>query len=123
MGAINSFALSPEDQNKVISVGQERKITYWDLQKSDPEAVINSSSNPGENDELFSIDISKDGQLFATGGSLGVLRIWSYSEGVCLVEHSGHSNTITCVKFTPDSKQLVTTGRDGLVLVWNIFSS
>lgn len=123
MGAINSFAMLPQDQNKVVSVGQERKITYWDLQKSDPEAIINSSSNPGESDELFSIDVSRDGQLLATGGSLGVLRIWSYSEGVCLVEHSGHSNTITCVKFTPDSKQLVTTGRDGLVLVWNIFSS
>lgn len=122
MGGINSFTFHPENQNKVLSVGQERKVTYWDLQKSDEEAVINSSSNPSESDELFSIDISKDGSLFVTGGALGVLRIWDYNEGRCISEHSGHSNTITSVKFTPDGKQIISTGRDGLVLVWNIFT-
>lgn len=122
MGGINSFAFHPEDQNKILSVGQERKITYWDLQKSEADALVDSSTNPNESDEQFSVDISKDGKYFATGGALGILRIWDYSEGKIVCENAGHSNTITTVKFTPDGKQIISTGRDGLVLVWNIFT-
>jgi len=122
MGGINSFAFYPENQNKILSVGQERKVTYWDLQKSEPEAVVSSSDNPSESDELYAIDITKDGQLFVTGGALGILRIWDYNDGKILSEHSGHSSTITSVRFSPDGKQIISTGRDGLVLVWNIFT-
>ena len=121
MGGINSFAFHPENQNKFLSVGQERKITYWDLQKSDAESVVDSSTNPSESDEQYTIDITKDGKLFVTGGALGILRIWDHNNGTIISEHAGHSNTITSVKFTPDGKQIISTGRDGLVLVWNIF--
>lgn len=80
----------------MLSVGQERKITYWDLQKSDAEAIVNSTNNPEESDELYSVDISKNGgSYFATGGSLGVLRIWSYSDGKPISEHQAHSAPIT----------------------------
>jgi hypothetical protein len=34
MGGINCFAIAPLDNNKFLSVGQERKITYWDLRKA-----------------------------------------------------------------------------------------
>jgi WD40 repeat protein len=33
MGGVNGFSIAPSDQNKFVSVGQERKITYWDLRK------------------------------------------------------------------------------------------
>eukprot|EP00344_Euplotes_crassus_P007599 CAMPEP_0197010058 /NCGR_PEP_ID=MMETSP1380-20130617/52577_1 /TAXON_ID=5936 /ORGANISM="Euplotes crassus, Strain CT5" /LENGTH=282 /DNA_ID=CAMNT_0042431711 /DNA_START=1053 /DNA_END=1901 /DNA_ORIENTATION=- len=122
MGGINGFSFNPENQNKVLSVGQERKVTYWDLSKSEAEGVVDTSSNPSESDEQFSIDISKDGRYFVTGGALGILRIWDYVEGKIVSEQAGHSNTITSVSFTPDGKQVISTGRDGLVLVWNVFT-
>lgn len=122
MGGINGFSFHPENQNKILSVGQERKVTYWDLQKSEAEGIVDTSNNPSESDEQFSIDISKNGNYFATGGALGILRVWDYNEGKIVGEHAGHSNTITSVKFTPDGKQIISTGRDGLVLVWNIFT-
>mmetsp|Transcript_43147 Transcript_43147/g.41494 ORF Transcript_43147/g.41494 Transcript_43147/m.41494 type:complete len:202 (-) Transcript_43147:242-847(-) len=34
MGGVNCFSVSQGDNNKFLSVGQERKITYWDLRKS-----------------------------------------------------------------------------------------
>lgn len=40
MGGINAFARSGD---KFITVGQDRQITYWDLNKSQPEAIMNSS--------------------------------------------------------------------------------
>lgn len=68
MGGINSFAIAPLDNNKYISVGQEKKITYWDLRKANPEALLESSPYRGETDELNSITISHSNKYFAVGG-------------------------------------------------------
>lgn len=57
MGGINGIALSPVDGNKYISVGQDRRINFWDIRKSQAEASMNSSPNPGESEELFAVDI------------------------------------------------------------------
>lgn len=57
MGGINGFSISPTDSNKFLSVGQDRKITFWDIRKSAAEGSIDSSPNPGESDELFAITV------------------------------------------------------------------
>lgn len=121
MGGINSLCINQGDQSKVITVGQERSITYWDMRKAQPEAVLASSPNPNESDELFCIAISNDGRYFVTGGSLGIVRLWEYTTGRCVSEQKGHSHAIACVRFSPDGKQIISTGLDGLVLVWNVF--
>ena len=56
MGGLNCFAMSPLDNNKYISVGQERRITYWDLRKVNAEAVLDSSPFKGESEELNTVD-------------------------------------------------------------------
>lgn len=33
MGGVNYFSIHPADQSKLLSVGQERAITYWDIKK------------------------------------------------------------------------------------------
>lgn len=121
MGGVNCFSIAPGDNNKFISVGQERKITYWDLRKSNPETILESSPYRGESDELLSICISHNNKFFVTGGMLGIVRIYDFSNGSFITECKAHSSSITCVKFSPDDKQVVSTGRDGLVVVWNFF--
>lgn len=57
MGGINCFSISPTDGNQFLSVGQDRKITYWDIRKSLAQGSIESSPNAGESEELLAIDI------------------------------------------------------------------
>ena len=121
MGGINCFAIAPRENNRFLSVGQERKITYWDIRKPQPENLLESSPYKGESDELMAIAVSANNQYFATGGSLGVVRIYDFASGAFLTECRAHSNVITALRFSPDDKQLVSTGRDGLVVVWNFF--
>ena len=40
--------------------------------------IYESSPYPGETDELFAVSVSPDGKFFATGGSLGIVRVWRY---------------------------------------------
>lgn len=81
MGGVNSFSISTGDNNKFMSVGQERKITYWDLRKANPEIILESSPYRGESDELTSISISRSNKYFVTGGQLGIVRIYDFASG------------------------------------------
>lgn len=121
MGGINSFAIAPLDNNKFVSVGQERKITYWDLRKTNAEAILESSPFRGETDELSSISISNSNKYFVVGGALGVLRIYDFSSGKFITECKAHSGPIACVAYSSDDKQIISTGTDGLVAIWNVF--
>lgn len=121
MGGVNCFSIAPNDNNKFLSVGQERKITYWDLRKTQPELMLESSPYKGESDELLSISISNSNKYFVTGGMLGVVRVFEFDSGKFVSECRAHSNVITNVKFSPDDKQIVSVGRDGLIAVWNSF--
>jgi WD40 repeat protein len=67
------------------------------------------------------VDVSHNNKHFVTGGTMGIVRLYEFSSGKFVAEKRSHSNTVTCVKFTPDDKQIVSTGRDGLVIVWNCF--
>ena len=121
MGGLNAFSIAPLDNNKFITVGQEKKITYWDLRKANPEAVLESSPYRGETDELNSIAISHSNKYFAVGGQSGVLRLYDFSAGQFIVECKAHSSAITEVNFSADDRQVISTGRDGLIAIWNIF--
>ena len=118
-GGVNNFNLSPVDENILMTVGQDRKITQWDLRYPKPVKVI--SSNPynksDQADELFGLSISNDGRYLATGGSLGIIRIYDINNSLSfLTEYFAHSKTITALSFTYDDKYLISTGEDSLVL-------
>lgn len=85
MGGINGLGLGiAGDENKVISVGQEKKITEWDLRILDPVRVINAAPTAAEVDELYGVSISKTGKFFATGGVQGIVRAWDYESMKCV---------------------------------------
>jgi len=104
MGGINCFTISPIDNNQYLSVGQDRKITFWDIRKSQAQGSIDSSPNPSESEELLAVDIQPGGKLFAVGGLMGVVRIFEYSTGKFLADCRAHSSAILALKFSPDGK-------------------
>ena len=104
MGGVNNFSIASQDNNRYISVGQERKITYWDLRKTQPEQILESSPFKGESDELMSISISHNNKYFVTAGQLGIVRIYDFLTGAFITECRAHSNSVTSVRFSPDDK-------------------
>lgn len=118
-GGVNNFKISPIDENIVISVGQDRKITLWDLRYPQPAKII--SSNPygkmDQADELFGLAISNDGRYVSTGGSLGIIRTYDMTSGLGFIgEYYGHSKTCSGLAYTYDDKYLISTGYDSLIL-------
>ena len=64
MGGINSFDVIPNTSN-VLTTGQDRKVTLWDLRQPNLIKQVDS----GHNDECFAIKVSHNGKTFVTGGS------------------------------------------------------
>ena len=121
MGGINAIALS-KDQTSVFSVGQEKRLTRWDLR--DPLFLEQSDLDPvGMTDEANAVAVSNGGHFVATGGTQKQLKLFEAKQGHRLLSTiSGHSAPIADLKFSPDDKQLVTVGHDGLIFVINLFS-
>ena len=117
MGGINDVELS-RDQSLVLTVGQERKITYWDLREPHPVQTI----DPAHDGEALCIAMSKTSDIFATGGSDSLVKLWDLRMGKCLVDGVGHSGLVRDIKFSPDGRQLVSGGTDGCIFVWNVYS-
>lgn len=120
MGAIHSVALS-RDQSLVMTVGQEKRITYWDLRTPEPVMVIDKAHSDGDA-EATAIAVAGSLDVFATGGSDASVKLWDVRMGLCLSEGVGHSGTIRDLKFSPDDRQLTSVAQDGGIFVWNVYA-
>lgn len=108
-----------KDEQCIVSVGQEKKLTYWNKNALD---FIHSENIDDERDEGRCISLSHNGKLLVTGGTAGILRLWDYESARCISEMIGHSSTINCVSFSPDDHQVMSVGEDGCIFIWNIYS-
>ena len=117
MGGINSVALSL-DQTQIISMGQEKKLSFWELRNPSP---IYSEFVDGETEEGMCLVRSHDGEMFVSGGSTGKVRLWSFQTGKCLAQVVAHSGHVTGVAFSLDDRQVVSTGADGAIAIWCVF--
>jgi WD40 repeat protein len=79
------------------------------------------SISPAHAGEATCLSISHDGTLFATGGTDERIKLWDFATGQCLADGIGHSGCVTSLAFSPDDRQLVSTGLDGGVFVWNVY--
>jgi len=114
MGGINGIALLP-DQTQVLSVGQEKRASFWDVRQSSPVSALDLGV------EHLCIAADAAGERFAMGGVDGKVRLWRFKDAVQLCVMDGHSGPVRSVQFSPDKKQLLSTGEDGAILVWNVF--
>tara|TARA_B110000091_G_C13363175_1_gene289100 strand:- start:227 stop:460 length:234 start_codon:yes stop_codon:yes gene_type:complete len=61
------------------SVGQEKKLNFWGIDSVDAvHAQTLDGTLEGDSDEGRVIAMSHSGKFIATGGTGGVLRLWSY---------------------------------------------
>lgn len=65
------------------------------------------------------LDISPDGN-YCVAGVAENIYIWQIKTGIMLANISKHYQTITSIKFTSDGSHIISSGKDGMVIVWNL---
>ncbi|XP_059477452.1 prolactin regulatory element-binding protein [Neocloeon triangulifer] len=65
------------------------------------------------------VRISKSGQLMATGGLDGHVRIWKFPAMKLIHDIAAHSKEIDDLDFSPDEKLIVSIAKDGAGHIWD----
>lgn len=68
---------------------------------------------------IFSLALSPDGKLLATGDIDGQIHLWQMADGKNLLTFKGHEGVVWTVAFSPDGQTLASGGHDGLIKLWD----
>ncbi|HLO52341.1 MAG TPA: NB-ARC domain-containing protein [Kamptonema sp.] len=68
---------------------------------------------------IYSIALSPNGTIFATGHADGEVRLWQVADGKLLFRSRGHSGAVWCLSFAPDGETLATGSFDFTIRLWS----
>ncbi|KAJ8974650.1 hypothetical protein NQ317_019887 [Molorchus minor] len=74
----------------------------------------------GHSNNMSCVAYSTDGQLIATGGEDGKVKLWNVHSGFCFITFSEHSNAISAITFSGNKKFVVSASLDGTVRAYDV---
>ncbi|KAK8049247.1 WD domain- g-beta repeat domain-containing protein [Apiospora phragmitis] len=100
---------------KYLATGAEDKlIRVWDIQQ---RTIRNTFS--GHEQDIYSLDFSRDGRIIASGSGDRTVRLWDIETGGSLMTLSIEDG-VTTVAISPDTKYVAAGSLDKSVRVWDI---
>jgi hypothetical protein len=109
------------DGKHAVTVGRGPNMILWDL--SSRRVIGQFDDHP---DTVWSVSVSPDGALVATGGQdfTGTgdfrIRVWDLRTGEVIGRLSGCTDTISGLRFSPDGKRLYVTCWDKHLRSWQV---
>ena len=110
--SIKHAIFSPVDD--ILAVADGKQVQLIDI--NDDNATSTEQINLGH---VNSLDFSSDGELIATAGKDGLVRLYSLTTQTPVKRHDGHSGSITGIAFLPDSQTLISTAVDSTLAFWD----
>ena len=69
---------------------------------------------------VHSVAVSPSGELIASAGADGTVKLWRMSDGALLRTLTGHEGDVNGVAFSPNGSLVASAGADGTVRVWRV---
>ena len=129
VGAINIF---PDSPTQAFGNGWIRSIAY----SPDGELLVAAGSHGiwlydaktlqevghfgAELGAVYSIDISDDGRLLASGGGDGTVRLWEMAPIQQVAAFTGHDYRVTSLDFSRDGNFLASISPNATAYVWDV---
>ncbi|XP_013199534.2 cilia- and flagella-associated protein 52 [Amyelois transitella] len=101
---------------QLLTGGTDRRVAYWETGSGNLARELEASKVGAIN----GLDITQDGSLFVTGGNDQMVKLWKYQEGVYTHMGLGHAGAVTCCRFSPDARRVVSACAAGSVIVWRM---
>ncbi|KAG1441705.1 hypothetical protein G6F56_011362 [Rhizopus delemar] len=108
---------------KYLATGAEDKqIRIWDIANKRIRNIL-----AGHQQDIYSLDFSRDGRLIASGSGDCTSRIWSMADGQCLQvlrisDNDQKDPGVTSVAFSPDGRILAAASLDKMIRIWDTHS-
>jgi WD40 repeat protein len=110
----HSVAYHP-DFAQILTVGSDKRITYYDVFTGETLRVIQSG------EDLACAAVNGSGSHFAVAGSEGTVKMFDYETGQLVSLGKGHSTGVAALAIAPNQTFLVSGGEDGGLFFWNFF--
>eukprot|EP01112_Ceratiomyxa_fruticulosa_P010037 TRINITY_DN2633_c1_g1_i1.p1 TRINITY_DN2633_c1_g1~~TRINITY_DN2633_c1_g1_i1.p1 ORF type:complete len:399 (+),score=75.78 TRINITY_DN2633_c1_g1_i1:49-1245(+) len=112
----NGFRVTNFDNNKkIISLNFENGEHSFN---SCIQAPLNTFYTPTQKN-IFSLDISPEGELGVYSSVDGILNLFSVRENVVRREFEGHKGDVNVCKFFPSGKVVLSGGADWRLKIWD----
>src|SRR6185503_4581245 len=76
----------------------------------------------GHTKPIYSLIISRDGRMLASGSQDHTARVWDIETGHLLATLTGHNGDVNSVAFSPDGRKVATASDDETVKIWDLES-
>jgi WD40 repeat protein len=101
--------------------GHEGRLTLWDLNTDECNAVLNGHSS---SEMVYSVKITSDGQYVISSSRDKTVKIWNLAMGTCIGTLEGHNDSVMSIAISPDDTLIASTGFiDHTIRLWNRESS
>merc|ERR1711892_735507 len=106
----------------LLSASRDKTIIMWQLTREEGQYGIPKRRLNGHSHFVSDVVISSDGQFCLSGSWDGTLRLWDLASGNTTRRFIGHTEGVSCVRFSPlaQTPVIVSSGWDKLVKVWNM---
>jgi hypothetical protein len=82
--------------------------------------VVQGSTLPGHKGAVWSVAVSADGRLLASGGDDNQVRLWDVETGQLLYTLVGHTAKVWTVAFSRTRPLLASGSEDGQIKLWDV---
>ncbi|MCC5647123.1 hypothetical protein LC607_30290 [Nostoc sp. CHAB 5824] len=121
---VNSISFRPGDVNSnlkdeiiIASASQDGTIKLWSLQEN-PVKTLENYNKSLVKSPVKCVVFSPNGKMIASGDVDGFIKLWTHN-GELVASIEAHTKSVTSVNFCPDSKVLISSGRDKRIKFWN----
>lgn len=133
MTKIQSLVFTP-DGKYLLSGSDDKTVRVWDWVAGRTVRTIRGEVGPGDEGKVYTMAMTRDGKILATGGFLGSytgkkpredeeahkIRLYDLNKGEIQALLRGHVNVVNAMAFSPDGKLLVSGGADYMAIIWDV---
>merc|ERR1711998_211655 len=123
-GWVTAIATSLENETMVVSASRDKTIIIWQLKRDDEENYgFARRALKGHSHFVQDVVLSSDGNFALSASWDATLRLWDLNSGMTTRRFVGHTEWVSCVRFSPapsPTPVIVSAGWDKLVKVWNL---
>jgi len=119
-GSFLSMSQRLDSEQELISVDGNGRMLFWDCDFPEPVQMLQDPARS----ILQEITVSPTGRYVATCGDDQLVKIFDLVDsGKLVTVGHGHSESINCLQWSPDEKQLVSVGADCCICIWNFYGN
>lgn len=100
------------DQGVVASGGADGSLTFW-TESGERRGQVEAHAG-----KINALALGPNGQLLASAGDDGVIRLWTWPAGEPGGQWLAHEGPALSVAFSPDGSALASSGADGTARLW-----